>query len=50
MYKKILGKITTHQELTEAELSELIAAINQGAVSDVQIAGFQVALLMKGAS
>ena len=50
MYKKILGKITAHQELAEAEVAELIAAINQGTVSDVQIAGFQVALLMKGAS
>jgi anthranilate phosphoribosyltransferase len=50
LYKKILGKITAHQELTETELSELITAINQGTISDVQIAGFQVALLMKGAS
>ena len=50
MYKEILGKITAHEELTETEVSELIAAIREGAVSDVQIAGFQVALLMKGAS
>ena len=50
MYKEILEKITTHQELSEAEISELIAAINQGVISDIQIAGFQVALLMKGAS
>jgi anthranilate phosphoribosyltransferase len=50
LIKKILGKITTHQELTEAEVAELIAAINEGKVSDIQIAGFQVALLMKGAS
>jgi len=50
MYKEILGKITTHQELSEAEVSELITAINEGVVSDIQIAGFQVALLMKGAS
>jgi len=50
MYKEVLAKITTHQELSEAEISELIAAINSGDVSDVQIAGFQVALLMKGAS
>ncbi|MCL2343712.1 MAG: anthranilate phosphoribosyltransferase, partial [Firmicutes bacterium] len=50
MYKEILAKITTNQELTEAEVSELIAAIKDGTVSDVQIAGFQVALLMKGAS
>ncbi|MCL2747721.1 MAG: anthranilate phosphoribosyltransferase [Oscillospiraceae bacterium] len=50
MVKGILGKITAHQELTESEISELIAAIHEGTVSDVQIAGFQVALLMKGAS
>ena len=50
MYKEILGKITTRQELSEAEVSELISAINKGIVSDIQIAGFQVALLMKGAS
>jgi len=50
MYKEILGKITNRQELTEAEVGDLIAAINEGAVSDIQIAGFQVALLMKGAT
>ena len=50
MYKEIMEKITTRQELTEKEISELIAAINEGTVSDIQIAGFQVALLMKGAS
>ncbi|MCL2024134.1 MAG: anthranilate phosphoribosyltransferase [Oscillospiraceae bacterium] len=50
MYKDVLSKITTRQELTQSEVSELIAAINAGEVSDVQIAGFQVALLMKGAS
>jgi len=50
MYKEIMGKITTKQELSEAEISELIAAIKNNAVSDVQIAGFQVALLMKGAA
>ena len=50
MYKEIMEKITTRQELTETEISTLIAAINDGTVSDIQIAGFQVALLMKGAS
>ena len=50
MYAGILEKITSHQELSEAEISELITAINKGTISDVQIAGFQVALLMKGAS
>ncbi|HWQ76226.1 MAG TPA: anthranilate phosphoribosyltransferase [Syntrophomonas sp.] len=50
MYKDVMQKITNHQELTENEVYELIGAINQDQVSDVQIAGFQVALLMKGAS
>jgi anthranilate phosphoribosyltransferase len=50
MYKEILAKITAKEELTESEIFELIAAIKNGEVSDVQIAGFQVALLMKGAS
>jgi anthranilate phosphoribosyltransferase len=50
MYKDILNKATTHHELSEKEISELISAINNDEVSDVQIAGFQVALLMKGSS
>ena len=50
MYKDIMTKITTRQELTDEEIFELIAAINSDGISDVQIAGFQVALLMKGAS
>jgi len=49
-YKDVLGKITSGQELTEPEISDLIRGIKDGTVSDVQIAGFQVALLMKGAS
>lgn len=50
MYKNILGKATTNQELTEEEISQLISSINNDQVSDVQIAAFQVALLMKGTS
>ncbi|MDR0855163.1 MAG: anthranilate phosphoribosyltransferase [Christensenellaceae bacterium] len=50
MYKQILDKTTKGIELSEAEVNELIGAINSGDVSDIQIAGFQVALLMKGAS
>jgi len=50
LYKNILQKATTHQELTESEVFQLIQSINQEEVSDVQIAAFQVALLMKGAS
>ncbi|MDY6827525.1 MAG: anthranilate phosphoribosyltransferase [Bacillota bacterium] len=50
MYKNILSKATTHQELSELEIFELIRAIRNDEVSDVQIAGLQVALLMKGAT
>ena len=42
MYKDILSKLTNR-----VELSELIAGINRDEISDVQIGGFQVALLMK---
>lgn len=47
MYKDILSKLTNRIELSENEISELIAGINSGEISDVQIGGFQVALLMK---
>ena len=50
MYKDIMTKVTNGQELSEQEIFELISAINNDEVSDVQIAGFQVGLLMKGAS
>jgi len=50
MYKEVLSKVTSHQEMTGEDISKLINAINSGDVSDVQIAGFQVALLMKGAT
>nr|WP_122013181.1 anthranilate phosphoribosyltransferase [Maliibacterium massiliense] len=47
MYKEILTKLTNRMELSEQEISALIAAINKDEISDVQIGGFQVALLMK---
>jgi len=50
MYKEILTKITSGEKLTEAEIFELIAAIHKNEITDVQIAGFQVGLLMKGTS
>jgi len=50
MYKDIMTKTTTRQELSEEEIFELIGAISNDEITDVQIAGFQVALLMKGAS
>ena len=50
MYKEVLTKITNGQKLSEQEIFELIAAINKDEITDVQIAGFQVGLLMKGTS
>ena len=50
MYKEILTKVTAGQKLTEKEIFDLIAAINRDEITDVQIAGFQVGLLMKGTS
>ena len=50
MYKEILSKITAQKDMTREDIYTLVTAINNGMVSDVQIAGFQVALLMKGAS
>lgn len=50
MYKEIITKITTGQKLTDTEIFDLIAAINRDEITDVQIAGFQVGLLMKGTS
>jgi anthranilate phosphoribosyltransferase len=50
MYKEVLSKLTAGQELTGRDISTFITAINAGEVSDTQIAGFQVALLMKGAT
>lgn len=48
MIKDILQKLTLKEDLTEKEIYELIVAIKNDELSEVQIAGFQVALLMKG--
>ncbi|MDP4094755.1 MAG: anthranilate phosphoribosyltransferase [Bacillota bacterium] len=48
MIKDVLQKLTSKQDLTAEEAYDLIVAINNDELSDVQIAGFQVALLMKG--
>ncbi|MEA4924049.1 MAG: anthranilate phosphoribosyltransferase [Syntrophomonadaceae bacterium] len=48
MIKNVLGKLTAREDLTADEAYSLIEAINKDELSDVQIAGFQVALLMKG--
>ncbi len=48
MYKDILAKVTNKETLTPEEISEFINAVAADEVTDVQIAGFQVGLLMKG--
>lgn len=48
MIKNVLQKLTAREDLTAEEAYSLIVAIKNDELSDVQIAGFQVALLMKG--
>lgn len=48
MFKESLGKLTRNQDLTAAEVAEFVENMRDGAITDVQIAGFLVALLMKG--
>ncbi|HHY71987.1 MAG TPA: anthranilate phosphoribosyltransferase [Bacillus bacterium] len=48
MIKNILQKLTERKDLTAEEAYSLIVAIKNDELSEVQIAGFQVALLMKG--
>lgn len=48
MIKNILQKLTNKEDLTGDEVYELIVAIKNDELTEVQIAGFQVALLMKG--
>lgn len=46
--KHILHKLTRREELEPEEAYNVIGAIHSGQVTDVQIAGFLVSLLMKG--
>lgn len=48
MYNEILGKLTKKQELTQADIDEIIQGMNDDTLTDGQISGFLVALLMKG--
>ena len=48
MVKKVLQKLTTKEDLSYDEAYSLILAIKNDELSEVQIGGFQVALLMKG--
>ncbi|MDH7602977.1 MAG: anthranilate phosphoribosyltransferase, partial [Armatimonadota bacterium] len=48
MFQSILRKLTAQEHLTEDEIFTVINGIRRGEITDVQIAGFLVALLMKG--
>jgi anthranilate phosphoribosyltransferase len=48
MFKDSLGKLTRSESLSDAEVTEFIENMRDDVVSEVQIAGFLVALLMKG--
>ena len=48
MFKDSLGRLTQKQDLTAGELTEFVEAMRDETVTDVQIAGFLVAMLMKG--
>ena len=50
MYQEILNKLITHQELSEAEIREIISAIRVGSLREIQISGFLGAFLTKGYS
>lgn len=48
MYKDILQKLTLGQDLTKSEIDEIIQSINKDELTEGQISGFLVALVMKG--
>lgn len=48
MYKEILSRLTNNEELTEEEILEIITDIREDRLTEGQISGFLVALVMKG--
>lgn len=50
MYKDILRKLTNREDMTEEDVFEIITGIKNGQLTDGQISGFLVALVMKGTS
>ena len=48
MIKNIMKKLTVKEDLTSEEAYDLIVAIKNDDINEAQIAGFLVALLMKG--
>lgn len=50
LYRSSLAKLTQGQDLSEREIVDFVEAMRDDTVTDVQIAGFLVALVMKGPS
>jgi len=50
MFKESLGKLTRGESLSDAEVTEFVEDMRDDIISEMQIAGFLVALLMKGPS
>lgn len=48
IFKGVMRKLTAKEELTDEEIRGVVEGIRDDEISSVQIAGFQVALLMKG--
>jgi anthranilate phosphoribosyltransferase len=48
MIRAALRRLTVGEQLHEEEIFEIIGGIREGRITDIQIAGFLVALLMKG--
>jgi anthranilate phosphoribosyltransferase len=48
MFKDSLGKLTQRQELNQEELREFVEGMGDDSVTETQVAGFLVALVMKG--
>ena len=48
MYKDILSKLTNGVDLNAEEVSEIISDIREDRLTEGQISGFLVALVMKG--
>jgi anthranilate phosphoribosyltransferase len=47
VYGEIIAKLTARRDLAAEEITELLGAIRNDEISEVQTAGFLVALLMK---
>ncbi len=50
LYRSSLAKLTQNQDLSEREVVDFVEAMRDDTVTEAQIAGFLVALLMKGPS